>query len=206
MNWWWSYAAVGNHLWTWGSWVCSGGRVRSKTVDLPWRCVVGVRIMDEKAVDALCFISLIDISCQESSSWKSNLQYEPYGFDSYIYGEIIFMVLCHLELIHLFAKLLFTLYDNIRRGFSRMKARLVIIRWNSPIWCALALCDVGRAYDSFIFKSHVGFLCTGIHMELTRSALAAWFGEFPNFKINLKANILCSHTSPMTDLEFIVPF
>ena len=50
--------------------VCSGGRVWSKTVDLPWRCVVGVRMMDEKAVEALRFVSLIDLSCQESSSWK----------------------------------------------------------------------------------------------------------------------------------------
>ena len=69
-----------------------------------------------------------------------------------------------------------------------MKSCLVIIRQNSPIWCALALCDMGRAYDSFIFKSHIEFLCTGIHMELTLSALAAWFGEFPNFKINPKNN------------------
>ena len=48
-------------------------------------------------------------------------------------------------------KVFHTIYSS-KRGFSRMKAFLVIIRQNSLICCALALCDVGRAYDGFIFQ------------------------------------------------------
>ena len=46
-------------------------------------------------------------------------------------------------------KVFHTIYSS-KRGFSRMNAFFVIIRQNSPIWCALALCDVGRAYDNYI--------------------------------------------------------
>ena len=48
--------------------------------------------MVEKAVEALRFVSLIDLSCQESSSWKPKFLMRAIRFWLYIYGNIYYGV------------------------------------------------------------------------------------------------------------------
>ena len=149
MNWWWSCAAMGNHLWTWGSWVCSGGRVWSKTVDLPWRCVVCVR-NGWKSREALHFVSLIDLSCQESSSWKSKFLMRAIRFWLYIYMATYIMGYM-LSRINTFTCEMFStlyIYYGIEENFTYEsifgchKIKLAHLVCACIVWCG----KIGRAH------------------------------------------------------------
>ena len=89
--------------------------------------------------------------------------------------------------------------------FKRIKHALAVIR-ESPILRLALHCVMGPgSYNSFIFL-YLALRCCFMHWcswEETRSVYVAWSLDLPNFKIK-NYNCFSSHTSHMTDLEFIV--
>ena len=89
--------------------------------------------------------------------------------------------------------------------FKRIKHSLAVIREN-PIPRLALHCVIGPgSYNSFIFPKNIAlfFICIGILGRKPVPCYTAWSLDLPNFKIKIN-NCFSSHTSHMTDLEFIV--
>ena len=90
--------------------------------------------------------------------------------------------------------------------FKRIKHALDIIREN-PILRFVLHCVMGLgSYNSFIFlylALRYFVICTGILGRKPVPCYTAWSLDLSNFKIKIN-NCFSSHTSTMTDLEFIV--
>ena len=90
--------------------------------------------------------------------------------------------------------------------FKRIKHSLAVIREN-PIPRLALHCVIGPgSYNNFIFlyfSIALFVLCTGILGRKPVSCYTAWSFDLPNLKIKIN-NCFSSHTSHMTDLEFIV--
>ena len=150
MNWWWSCAAVGNHLWTWGSWVCSGGRVWSKTVDLPWRCVFGVRVWSKKPLRHFVLYPWLIFRARNHQVGNPNFLCEPYDFDCiYIYIYMATYIIGYmLSRINTFTCEMFStlyIYYGIEENFSYEsifgchKIKLAHLVCACIVWCGTSL-------------------------------------------------------------------
>ena len=89
--------------------------------------------------------------------------------------------------------------------FKRIKHVLVVIRENPILRLALHCVMGPGSYNSFIFRKSIALfiLCTGILGRKPVPCYTAWSLDLSNFKIK-NYNCFSSHTSHMTDLEFIV--
>ena len=90
--------------------------------------------------------------------------------------------------------------------FKRIKHVLAVIRENPILWLALHCVMGPGSYNSLIvpyLALRCFVTCTGILGVKARSVFTAWSLVLPNFKIK-NYNCFSSHTSHMTDLEFIV--
>ena len=83
---------------------------------------------------------------------------------------------------------------------------MAIIRENPILRLALHCVMGPGSYNSFIFRKSIALfiLCTGILGRKPVPCYTAWSLELLSFKSKVLNNCLSSHTSHMTDLEFIV--
>ena len=136
----------GKPLVNWGWGMFGGPRLVENRWSALTMCIRCPRMV-EKAVEALRFVSLIDLSCQESSSWKSKFLMRAIRFWLYIYMATYIMVYM-LSRINTFTCEMFStlyIYYGIEENFTYEsifgchKIKLAHLVCACIVWCGTSL-------------------------------------------------------------------